>query len=225
MRRLPLAVKMLAAVSALVVTTGCTSTVTGQAIAPEGTATAAVRISDDGYGVVLGKAESVAIDVFIEPQCPHCARFFDDFGDELSEHVAKDDLAVTLRPVTFLDFDDDYSARASNAIFLAAEQPAIAPEDVFGFVQAIYAELMSGSLPGDDDALAQVAETSGLDGDTVERIAAGEQAVAADEMSDYNVAMMEQWTSPATPTVYDAVREEVVDTQDPDWITKLLDDN
>jgi protein-disulfide isomerase len=222
MRRLPLIAAMFTLILAV---TACTSVVAGQAMAPEGVSATGVRISDDGYGVVLGNAESVAIDVFIEPQCPHCGHFFDEFGDELSKHVSKDDLAVTIRPVTFLDFEDDYSARASNAIFLAAQQPGVTPKDVFGYVMALYADLASGVLPGDDDVLAEVAAESGLDADTVELIASGEQAVDATAMSDSNIEMMEQWGDAATPTVHDSVRDEIVDTGDPEWISKLLASN
>lgn len=222
MRRLSFVV---AALVLIVATAGCATTISGRAVAPEGVSATGVTLSTDGYGVVLGTATSVAIDVFIEPQCPHCGTFFANFGDELRDHVTAGDLSVTIRPVTFLDFEDDYSARAANAIFLVAEQHNVTPELVFAFLEGLYGGLFGGALPGDDEMLAQVAEQAGLSSGTVSRIAAGEQAVDATAMSDANVEEMKQWGPAATPTVYDSVRDEVVDTGDPEWIAKLLDRN
>lgn len=216
-----------AAVTALLFTTvGCTSTIPGNAVASEaGLANNGVTVSADGFGVALGTSEDVAIDLFIEPQCPHCAKFFDDYGQSLTDYTADGDVTVTIRPVTFLDGGSiDYSARTSNAIFLVAEGRRATPEQVMEFIRAGYAEIMSTGTPLDDDELAQLANDVGADANTVNRVAAGEPAIDPDEMSNENIALMRQYGVPAaTPTVYDTLTETDVDTTDPRWLDDLVD--
>lgn len=207
--------------------TGCAMTITGRALAgSEATAVGAeVALSDDGYGVIIGSSEDAAIDLFIEPQCPHCGQFVEQYGDAIGDHVNEGRLSVTIRPVTFMDFGaNDYSARATNAIFLVAspdEHPT--PELVWGFIQGIYEELLTTASPPNDDGLAQIANDVGVSADTVNRIAAGEPAVDPDEVSDGNIALMDDYGAPAaTPTVYDTVRETDVNFDDPGWLDDLV---
>jgi protein-disulfide isomerase len=223
MRRLAGAV----AVLSVVLATGCATTVTGHAVAGQKASAvgAEVSLSDDGYGVVIGSSEDAAIDLFIEPQCPHCGQFIGQYGDAIGDHVKDGQLSVTIRPVTFLDFGgNDYSARATNAIFLVAspdDHPT--PELVWEFIQGIYKELLSKASPPNDDGLAQIANDVGVSADTVNRIAAGEPAVDADEVSDGNIALMDDYGVPAaTPTIYDTVHETSVNFDDPGWLDDLV---
>ncbi len=219
MRRLASAV----AVLAVLLATGCVSTTTGTPVAGKDAAAArsAVTLSDDGYGVVLGSSPDAAIDLFIEPQCPHCGHFVQEYGDAIADYIADGRLTVTIRPLTFLDSgSNDYSARATNAIFLvAAPDESPTPAIVWGFVQALYDKLMTTASLADDDGLAQIANDVGVSADTVNRIAAGEPAVDGDEVSDGNLAVMDEiGVAHATPTVYDTVHEVDVDINDSHWL-------
>ena len=206
---------------------GCATTIPGRAVAgSDATAVGAeVALSADDYGVIIGSSQDVAIDLFIEPQCPHCGQFIGQYGDAIGDHVNEGQLSVTIRPLTFMDFgDNDYSARATNAIFLVAspdEDPT--PELVWAFIQGIYEELLATTSPPNDDGLAQIANDVGVSADTVNRIAAGEPAVDSGEVSDGNVALMDDYGVPAaTPTIYDTINETDVDYDDPGWLDDLV---
>src|ERR1700744_4763421 len=76
----------------------------------------------DGNGVMVGSGTApVQLEVFCEPQCPHCAELESTYGDRLAGDIASGRLAVTYRWLTFLGekHHNDVSARVSNALFLA----------------------------------------------------------------------------------------------------------
>src|SRR5205807_7725773 len=80
--------------------------------------------SSDGYGVMLGSPNApVQLETFIEPQCPHCAQFESTYGDAIAGYLDDGRLAMTYRPMTFLDKKNhnDASARMSDALFLAID--------------------------------------------------------------------------------------------------------
>ncbi len=89
-------------VALVVLLSGCTREITGVAQAdPRGPATA---LSDDGFGIVAGDPNApVQIELYTEPQCTHCADLQKDFGEELAQYMNLGQLAVTYRPMTFLD--------------------------------------------------------------------------------------------------------------------------
>lgn len=211
----------LAAVTALTVS-GCGSAVDGTAVAGADLgqhSSMIVEPSDDGYGVVLGTTEDAAIEIYIEPQCPHCASFFADYSDDLLEAIERDALSLTIRPVTFLDSGaNDYSARASNAMFLVSEDEKASSALVMNFVGELYAMMLSATTAPSDDDIAQVANDAGVSADTVNRIAAGEAGVDALDMDISNMNQMTLIGATGTPTVYDLVTETDVDLTDPDWI-------
>ena len=152
---------------------------------------------------------AAAIDLFIEPQCPHCGHFVAEYGDAIAKYIAGNRLAVTVRPLTFMDYgSDDYSARATNAIFLVAADDAATPALVWKFIQGLYARLMSTASLADNDGIAQVANDVGVPADTVNRIAAAEPEVDGNVVSDGNLSVMDDYgVEPATPTVYDTVAQ------------------
>jgi len=205
---------------------GCTSTTSGKAVAGEEAEAvrSGVTISDDGSGVTIGTAENAVIELFLEPQCPHCGSFIGEYGAEMNAHVDDGALTVTIRPVVFLDSEsNDYSARATNAIFLIAEDDDATPDLVMGFVEGIYEELLSSMSPADDDTMAQIANDVGVSADTVNRIAASDPAIDADEVSEGNLLLMDELGVPAaTPTVWDAVSESDVDIDDSFWLDDLV---
>ena len=105
----------------LITAVGCSRTVDGTA-QPD-PRKPGVALSGDGYGIVAGFDDApVNVEIFTEPQCNHCADLQADFGDDIARYLNIGQLAVTYRPMTFLDDSDDrYSARVSNALFLAVD--------------------------------------------------------------------------------------------------------
>ncbi|MGH3968129.1 MAG: thioredoxin domain-containing protein [Mycobacterium sp.] len=189
-----------------------------------GTARADVPRSADGYGVMAGSADApVQLEIFIEPQCPHVAELESSYGQQIADNVDSGRLAVTYRPLTFLDdrHHNDASARIGNALFLAAG-PATSPTAYQSFVQDIYRQ-QSKDGPDDND-IAAMARESGVPEPAAAAIAAGDDAVDPAAMNDANRARLneENPENPGTPTVYDLDARNVVDLQDPGWLDKLL---
>ncbi|MBV9515568.1 MAG: thioredoxin domain-containing protein, partial [Mycobacteriaceae bacterium] len=130
-----------AAVCAILLSAGCAKAIHGTAAAPPGTRPAAtVMLTDDGFGIQLGRPVApVSLEIYIEPQCPHCAALMMFHGGEIADYVDSGDLCVTYRPVTFLDgAATGYSHRVSNALFLAAADPDLPATGLQGFVNELY---------------------------------------------------------------------------------------
>jgi protein-disulfide isomerase len=224
MRRLVTAV---AALALLFTSVGCAAVIPGTAVAAKVDAGGGVPRSDDGHGIVLGTAQdggAAAIDLFIEPQCPHCGHFVAEFGDVIAKDIAGNRLAVTIRPLTFMDNgSDDYSARATHPLFRVAATPPPTPALVWKFIQGLYARLMSTASLADNDGIAKVANDVGVPAETVNRIAAAEPQVDGNLVSDGNLSVMDEYgVERATPTVYDTVGKDQVDFADPQWLAHLV---
>lgn len=204
-------------------TIGCTRLVDGTAQA-NGSKPGS-EISDDGWGVQIGFPDAPArIELFTEPQCPACAHLQHEFGDAIASAVGQGRLAVTYRPLTFLDQGiTEYSANVANAMFLAAG-PNTTGTAFQAFVQDLWGNQQSEGSPGpSDDALAAMAAESGVGAEETDKIAAGAQAVDSEQLNEANAGLLgETQYEVSTPAVYDLVGEEVVDTSDPDWLAKLL---
>jgi hypothetical protein len=206
----------------LLLTVGCTRQITGTARQdPNQPRTA---ITEDGYGILVGDPEAaVQIEVFTEPQCPHCAALQTDFGSEMASYVSLGQLAVTYRPVTFLDQNGDHSARVSNAMFAAADASprAVAFQ---GFVEELWAHQQPGGTGPSDAEMADMAQHSGIPAPGVQAVAGGGEAVDTLDMSDFNVELLTEINvyGVGTPTVYDLVNGEVLDITDDDWLSKLI---
>ncbi|MCV7402224.1 thioredoxin domain-containing protein [Mycobacterium fragae] len=187
-----------------------------------GTAYADVPHSGDGYGVVVGSADApVQLEIFCEPQCPHCAEFESSYGQQIADNLGSGRLAVTYRWLTFLDdrHHNDTSARVSNALFLAAD-PTTSATVYQAFVQNLY---RTGGSPNNDD-LAAMARESGVPEWVAMRIAASLPAVDTAAMNGANRARLKAVNpeNPSTPTVYDPKTNRVIDLQDPAWLDTLL---
>jgi protein-disulfide isomerase len=203
-------------------TVGCTSVIDGRAVAGDEPGTG-VGLSRDGFGVELGTSRDARIEFFLEPQCPHCGEFFGEYVQQMNEHINDGNLTLTLRPVTFLDDDViDYSARASNAIFLVADEDGASPALVMAFVAQLFENMLQTNVEPTDDDIAQVADDVGASADTVNRVAAGEPALDPVEMNDANLATMDSFGSTSTPTVFDLESEAEVDLDDPLWLDKVV---
>jgi len=189
-----------------------------------GGAHADVLPTGDDYGVLVGSAAApVQLEIFCEPQCPHCAELESTYGDRIAAGLAGGRLAVTYRWLTFLDdkHHNDVSARISNALFSAADPttPATA-------YQALVQDLYRHQSPDgpDNDDIAAMARESGAPEVVADRIAAGNQAVDAAALNDANRARLKEENpqNPGTPTIYNLNTKTVVDPQDPGWLDELI---
>ena len=220
--RLPrLAAAMLAVVALSL--TGCSRLVDGTAQANG--SRPGTEVTGDGWGIRIGYPDArVQIEFFTEPQCPACAQLQHESGDDLARAVATGDLAVTYRPLTFLDrTGTDYSARVANALFLA-----VAPATTGAAFQAFVGDLWGhqgpeGSAGPSDAAMAAMATDSGIAAEQADRIAAGTTIIDADQLTDANADLLGSTTfQVGTPTIYNLIDDEVVDHFDPEWLDKLL---
>jgi protein-disulfide isomerase len=188
-----------------------------------GTAHADVPRTADGTAVLAGSGDAPAqLEIFCEPQCPHCAELESTSGDRIAGDVASGRLTVTYRWLTFLDDKrrNDVSARVTNALFLAAD-PSTSPTAYQSFVQDLYRH-QSSNGPSNND-IAAMARESGIPDAVADRIAAGEHAVDTAALNDANRARLAQVNpaNPGTPTVYDLKANRLVDIQDPGWLDAL----
>ena len=217
---------MLALLTGLTLLTavGCTRQIEGSAQSdPNKPLT---QVSEDGFGIRAGFDDApVQIEIFAEPQCTHCADLQHDFGESIRGHLAGGRLAVTYRPMTFLEMSGShYSERVSNALFVAAQDgrtPAVAFQK---FVEELWADQDASGKGPTDDELADKARTAGIPDELVQRIADGEAAVDAVEMDEtnYDYLYLVDSVNTGTPTVFDLVNDEKVDIYDKDWLDKLV---
>ncbi|HWF70505.1 MAG TPA: thioredoxin domain-containing protein [Mycobacterium sp.] len=187
------------------------------------TADADVPRTADGNAVMAGSGDApVQLEIFCEPQCPHCAEWESTYGDRVAGDLASGRLAVTYRWLTFLDdkHHNDVSARVTNSLFLAAD-PSTSPTAYQAFVQDLYRH-QSQDGPNNND-IAGMARESGIPEVVADRIAAGEYAVDTAALNDANRARLAQVNpaNPGTPTVYDLKANRLVDIQDPGWLDDL----
>jgi Thioredoxin len=212
---------MLVVMLVTLVISGCARQVAGAArIDPHQPGTA---ISSDGYGVIAGDPHApIQIEIFTEPQCAHCADLQADFGRALASYISMGQLAVTYRPVTFVD-DTDYSPRVSNTLFLAAV-PQTTGRAFQSYVEALWGHQDKGGNGPSDAELARMARESGVSPAAVDRIAAGATGVDTKAMSDLNIEFLSEISvlEVATPTVYDLVNDDVLDVYDANWLAKLM---
>src|SRR5882757_10912630 len=111
---------LVVAFSLVLVVTGCSRQITGTAqVDPNQTL---ASITKDGFGIRAGSEDApVQVELYTEPQCSHCADLQHDFGDQIAYYIGIGALAVTYRPVTFLDqVPDGYSSHVAKAMFAAA---------------------------------------------------------------------------------------------------------
>jgi len=229
--------RAIAAVTAVVLMTvvGCTNQVAGTAT-PDPAQPPLAR-SKDGSGIVAGYPDApVQIEIYTEPQCNHCAELQKAFGDDLERYINLGQLAVTYRPLTFLDPPGDtngYSARIVNALFsavgpaTATEQPKVASGPEFQrFVEQLWGHQDRGGPGPSDTAMQQMATEAGMPADVAERIGSGKPAAGVDvtAVADANFGFLVQVDplSAGTPTVFDLNKNDKVDIYNDNWLSKLL---
>ncbi len=214
---------VLAVLAAALLLTGCTVEIAGVARPdPRGPG---VALSADGAGIVAGFPDApVQLELFTEPQCQPCAFLQYDFGDQFREHLDSGRLALTYRPMAFLDptLGTGYSATVTNALFTAVD-PATSAGGFQFFVQQLWVHQDLAETAYSDADFADIAAGSGLAPGLVESIGRGRVAVDTADVATTNAALLEQILGRvATPVVYDIEARSIVDTTDPDWLTNLM---
>lgn len=210
-------------VTLVVLVTGCSRDIAGVAqVDPHGpTAT----LSKDGFGIVAGDPNArVHIELYTEPQCSHCADLQKDFGDELASYIRLGQLAVTYRPLTFLDDQPGgYSDRVSNALFLAAG-PSTSAKAFQAFVQDLWGHQDSHGKGPSDAQIAEMARESGVPATAVDAMRAGKPALDVQQMADTNFEYLYEIDpiNTGTPTVFDLDTNEKLDIYDNNWLSKLM---
>lgn len=211
------------AIMVLLLTVGCSRQVSGTAQPdPRAPGTAA---TDDGFGIVVGDPRApVQIELFTEPQCSHCADLQADFGDQLRSYIDLGLLAVTYRPMVFLDTPtNDHSARVSNALFLVAGPDTSGPT-FQSFVESLWADYSAADDSFTDAEIADMARKSGVGAAEVDKISAGDEALDIQDMADTNFGYLYDIDpiDTGTPTVYDLNNDEKIDIFDNNWLSKLM---
>jgi hypothetical protein len=179
--------------------------------------------------------QPVRFELYTEPQCNHCAALQKEFGDDIERYINLGLLAVTYRPLTFLDqlAGEDYSARVANALFLTVGAPKATdvPNTASGpefqrFVEELWAaQDPIGNGPTDED-MKDMAKKAGMPSDVADKIGEGQTAsdVDIDQMaaSNYQSLVAIDPIDSGTPTVYDLKTKKKIDIGQSDWLDTLM---
>lgn len=109
--------------------------------------------------------------LYVDFLCPHCGTFETAYGAELEAAVAAGEIALEVRPLTFMDrtSPDEYSTRAANAFAAVVDE---FPESAWAFQQSLFAQQPAGGQPGltDDELIGLAAEAGASSAQLEERI-------------------------------------------------------
>ncbi|GEK81296.1 DsbA family protein [Agrococcus baldri] len=118
--------------------------------------------------------------LYVDFLCPHCGTFEAAYGDELGAAVEAGEVALEIRPLTFMDRSspDEYSTRAANAFAAVADE---FPGSAWAFHRALFAQQPAAGEPGlTDDELIELAAGAGA---SSERLAERIRSVALREFT------------------------------------------
>lgn len=120
-------------------------------------------IDQETGAITFGSGEKV-VDTFIDFMCPACNAFEQQYGGELQEAAANDQITLNVHPIAILDHlsqGTNYSSRAAGAMYCVAEK---APEAALDFMNLLFANQPQEASSGlDDAALAEIAKEAGAD--------------------------------------------------------------
>lgn len=110
-----------------------------------------------------GAKKPVAIQVYLEYQCPACAAFEVTNGDQIKSWLDSGFATLEIHPISFLDgraTPNEYSSRAANAAVCVAEN---SPKQFFAFTQALYKKQPQEGTPGpSNDEIFATAKSVGI---------------------------------------------------------------
>ena len=215
---------------------GCARGVAGTAIGDRNPPL--VEVTEDSFGIRAGLADApVQLEIYTEPQCSHCADLQRDFGDQFAYYIGAGRLAITYRPMTFLDTPstDRHSERVANALFVAATPgggsggvSSTTGRQLQRFVEELWAHQQPGTPGPSDGELADLARDAGVPDFQVRAIETGSSPKSAAElatMESTNFEFLYQVDplNTGTPTVYDLNAGEKLDIYDDDWLSKVME--
>lgn len=215
---------------------GCTRGIPGTAIGD--LTPPRVAVTQDSFGIRAGLEDApVQLEIYTEPQCTHCADLQRDFGDQFAYYIGTGQLAITYRPMTFLDTPatDGHSERVANALFVAATPVGVPKVAAYitgrqfqRFVEQLWANQQPGSPgPSDDEMadLARKADVASVQVDEIEKGAAEKSAADLADMESTNFEFLYQIDplNTGTPTVFDLNAGEKLDIYDNDWLSKVME--
>lgn len=119
----------------------------------------------DDYGVVVGDdAAPTTVTIYEDFQCPICAQFEAEIGEELNAGIEAGTVKVDYRMVSFLDraSGNEYSSRAMNAAAVVLDSAGV---DAFKSLHdALFDNQPEEGTDGpEDDELIEAAVTAGAD--------------------------------------------------------------
>jgi protein-disulfide isomerase len=174
---------ILGALIAVILVVGVTTAVVVGSGTGTGTGTTSPRlptgVSALGDPYVLNPAAPATVptvDLYVDFQCPICARFEQAFGEQLTVLTAKNEIRMVVHTMSFLDdsLKNDSSKRAASAAYCAADQGAFAP-----YFAAVFAGAPAVEGTGWTDAeLVRFGTTAGISGSGLEAFTACVQAKA-----------------------------------------------
>ncbi|MGO2748248.1 DsbA family protein [Microbacterium sp.] len=131
-----------------------------QATAP-GVAPQSAIINEDNGAVTFGTGED-EVDTFVDFMCPGCNAFEQQYGTQLQEAAANNDITLNIHPISILDRlsqNTEYSTRAASAAYCVAAE---APDSFLTFFNALFENQPAENSTGlTDEDLTALAEQSG----------------------------------------------------------------
>lgn len=131
-----------------------------QASAP-GTAPQSAIVDEETGAIRFGEGDT-EIDVFSDFMCPICGDFEGQYGEQLQEAAANDEITLNLHPISILDRfsqNTEFSTRAAASVYCVAAESPDATLDYFNLLFASQPAENSTGLT--DDELAALAEQAG----------------------------------------------------------------
>ena len=215
---------------------GCTRAVSGTAQGDPNPPR--VAVTEDSFGIRAGLEDApVQLEIFTEPQCTHCADLQHEFGDQFAYYIGTGQLAVTYRPMTFLDSPDTdgHSARVANAMFVAATpggegdgEVATTGRQFQHFVEQLWAHQEPGGTGPDDAKIADFARAADVPDFQVRQLESGATEKSSSDLADMESTNFEflyevDPLNTGTPTVFDLNAGEKLDIYDDGWLTKVME--
>jgi protein-disulfide isomerase len=196
-----------------------------------------VEMTQDQFGIRAGLEDApIQLEIYTEPQCTHCADLQHDFGDQFAYYIGAGQLAITYRPMTFLDTPatDGHSGRVANALFAAATTGGEGEDAVSAtgrqfqrFVEQLWSHQQPRTAGPSDDDMADFARKADIPGFQVHEIETGATEKSASDLADMESTNFEYLyevdpLNTGTPTVYDLNAGRKLDIYDNDWLSKLM---
>lgn len=184
-----------------------------------------IEITETG-AIIAGEDGPPVLQIWEDFNCPGCASFEGQYGEQLSEAIQAGDLKAEFHTLDFQNrgsASGEYSTRALAAIQCVAAKDSLSA--FFDVKMAYYASQPAGQgtehMPRD---LARIAEEAGANADSVECIGNvetnGGMEKAEDSADHADRAIRDVAGAVSTPTV--AFEGEVVDMQNAAWLEEIL---